>query len=179
MQQVEQDRASTPKVSLGRMASALVALGGLSGLVVADGAAGAATSVVVSTTKNAKLGTILVSGKTVYTLKASKTPCSTQCLKIWPALMLPKGVTKATAGTGVSAPKLGTVKRSGGGLQVTYSGKPLYFFIGDTAAGQVHGNITDTWGKWSDVVTVKSALPSSSSSSGSSGSTAGTGGVSF
>ncbi len=179
MQQVEQDRASTHKVSLGRMASALVALGGLSGLVVADGTAGAATSVVVSTTKNAKLGTILVSGKTVYTLKASKTPCSTQCLKIWPALMLPKGVTKATAGTGVSAPKLGTVKRSGGALQVTYSGKPLYFFIGDTAAGQVHGNITDTWGKWSDVVTVKSAQPSSSSSSGSSGSTAGTGGVSF
>ena len=60
------------------------------------------------------VGTILVSGKTVYTLKPSKTACSTACLKIWPALMLPKGVTKATAGKGVSASKLGTVKRSGG-----------------------------------------------------------------
>jgi predicted lipoprotein with Yx(FWY)xxD motif len=164
------------------MAGAVVALGGLSGLVLAEGTAGAATSVVVSTTKSPSMGTILVSGKTVYTLKASKTPCSTQCLKFWPALMLPKGVTKATAGTGVTASKLGTVKRSGD-LQVTYSGKPLYFFVGDTAAGQVHGNITDTWGKWSDVVTVKSAQASSgsgsNSGSGSGGSTAGTGGVSF
>jgi predicted lipoprotein with Yx(FWY)xxD motif len=178
-----QERSSVHKVPLGRMASAVVALGGLSGLALAEGAAGAATSVVVSTTKNPTLGTILVSGKTVYTVKASKTACSTQCLKIWPALMLPKGVTKATAGTGVSASKLGTIKRSGGALQVTYSGKPLYYFVGDTAAGQVNGNITDTWGKWSDVVTVKSAQASSGSGStagsGSGGSTAGTGGVSF
>jgi predicted lipoprotein with Yx(FWY)xxD motif len=160
-----------------------VALGGLSGLVLADGTADAATSVVVSTTKNAKLGTILVSGKTVYTLKASKTSCSTRCSKIWPALMLPKGVAKAKAGTGVSAAKLGTVKRSGGALQVTYAGKPLYFFVGDTGSGQVHGNITDTWGKWSVVVTTKPAQPSSGSGSssgpGSGGSTGGTGGVSF
>jgi predicted lipoprotein with Yx(FWY)xxD motif len=165
------------------MAGAVAALGGLSGLVLTVAAAGAATSVVVSTTKNATLGTILVSGRTVYTLKPSKTLCSTQCLKIWPALTLPSGVTKARAGSGVKASKLGTVKRNGGALQVTYSGKPLYFFSGDTGAGQVHGNITDTWGKWSDVVTAKSASSSSgsgsTSGSGSGGSTAGSGGVSF
>jgi predicted lipoprotein with Yx(FWY)xxD motif len=176
--------SSTHKIPLGRTAGAVVALGGLTGLVLADGTAGAASGVVVSTTKNPSVGTILVSGKTVYTLKASKTPCTSACLKIWPPLMLPKGVTKATAGAGVSASKLGTVKRSGGTRQVTYSGKPLYFFVGDTAAGQVHGNLTDTWGKWSDVVTAKSAGSSgsgsgSSSGSGSGGSTAGTGGVSF
>ena len=177
------DRSSTRKVPLGRMVGAAVALSALSGSLLADASAGAATSVVVSTTKNATFGTILVSGKTVYTLKASKTPCSSQCLKIWPALMLPRGVTKATAGTGVSASKLGTVKRSGGALQVTYSGKPLYWFSGDTGAGQVHGNVTDTWGKWSDVVTAKSASSNSgsgsTSGSGSGGSTAGSGGVSF
>ncbi len=128
MKHATQNRSSTRKVPLGRMVGAAVALGGLSGLVLADSTAGAASSVVVSTTKNSNFGTILVSGKTVYTLKASKTACSTSCLKIWPALMLPKGVTKATAGTGVSASKLGTVKRSGGALQVTYAGKPLYWF---------------------------------------------------
>lgn len=179
MKNATQDRSSTRKIPLGRMAGAVLALGGLSGLVVAEGTAGAAPSVVVSTTKSPSLGTILVSGKTVYTLKASKTACSAQCLKIWPALMLPKGVTKATAGKGVSASKLGTVKRSGGALQVTYSGKPLYFFVGDTATGQVHGNLTDTWGKWSAVVTAKSAKSSSSSGSGSGGSTAGSGGAAF
>jgi predicted lipoprotein with Yx(FWY)xxD motif len=181
MMQETQEQWSTRKVSLGRIAGAAVALGGLSGLVLAEGAASAAANAVVSTTKNAKLGTILVSGKTVYTLKASKTPCSTQCLKIWPSLKLPQGVKKATAGKGVSASKLGTVKLSNGALQVTYAGKPLYFFSGDSAAGQVHGNVTDMWGKWSAVVTAKpaSSNSSSSSNSGSGGSTAGSGGASF
>jgi hypothetical protein len=32
---------------------------------------------------------------------------------------------------------------------------PLYWFVLDTAPGQVKGNVTDTWGKWSDVATVK------------------------
>ena len=180
MQRIQQS-GSTRKVSFGRIAGVAVALGGLSGLVLAEGAASAATNLVVSTTKNAKLGTILVSGKTVYTLKASKTPCSTACLKIWPALKLPQGVKKATAGKGVSASKLGTVKMKNGALQVTYAGKPLYFFVGDSAAGQVHGNLTDTWGKWSAVVTAKPASSTSgaSSNSGSGGSTAGSGGASF
>jgi predicted lipoprotein with Yx(FWY)xxD motif len=174
MQQA-QNRSSTRKVTRGGLAGVGLALGGLSGLVLAQPAADAASSVVVSTTRTPTHGTILESGKTVYTLKASKTACTAQCLKIWPAVMLPKGVTKATAGTGVTASKLGTVKRSGGALQVTYSGKPLYFFVGDTVAGQVNGDITDAWGKWSDVVTGKPV----SASAGSGGSTAGTGGVSF
>jgi predicted lipoprotein with Yx(FWY)xxD motif len=178
MKHATQDRSSTRRLQLGRMVGAAVALGGLSGLILAD-SAGAASSVVVSTTKNAKFGTILVSGKALYTLKASKTACSTSCLKIWPALMLPKGVTKATAGTGVNASKLGTVKR-GGALQVTYGGKALYQFVEDASASQVNGNITDTWGKWSVVVTKPASSSSSSGSgSGSGGSTAGSGGVSF
>ena len=134
----------------------------------------------VSTTKNAKMGTILVSGnKTLYTLKPSSTACTAACLKIWPALVLPAGVTKAKAGSGVSASKLGTVKHNGA-VQVTYGGKPLYFFVGDTAAGQVNGVVTDTWGKWTAVVTKKSASSSSgSSNSGTGNSSAGGGGAAF
>jgi predicted lipoprotein with Yx(FWY)xxD motif len=182
MQQEALNRSFTRKVPLGRMAGIGLALGALSASILAQAGADASSSVVVSTTKTSAHGTILESGKTVYTLKASKTPCTAQCLKIWPAVMLPKGVTKATAGTGVSASKLGTVKRSGGALQVTYSGKPLYFFVGDTVAGQVNGDITDLWGKWSDVVTGKPVSASSASggsSAGTGGSTAGTGGASF
>ena len=178
MKQGTQERTSTPKVAIGRMAGVVVALGGLSGLVLAEGTAGATSGVVVSTTKNSKLGTILVSGKTVYTVKPSKTACTAQCLTIWPALVLPKGVTTATAGKGVSAAKLGTTTLSDGALQVTYSGKPLYWFSGDKSAGQVHGNLTDTWGKWSVVVTAK-PKSGSSSSSGSGSSSAGSGGASF
>lgn len=68
------------------------------------------------------------------------------------------------------------MKRSGGTLQVTYSGKPLYWFSGDKAMGQVNGNVTDTWGKWSSIVTAKSA----SSGSGSTPTTSpSSGGASF
>src|SRR5271166_5024842 len=80
------------RIPLGRLAAALGA-GGLAASLIAVGTAGAATSVVVSTTKNSHYGTILVSGKTVYTLKPSKTACGTGCLKIWPQLLLPTGAT--------------------------------------------------------------------------------------
>lgn len=177
MQQNRRYRESTRRVRLARLAGAAVAVGGISLSLMAT-EAGAATSVVVSTTKNAKMGTILVSGNTLYTLKPSKTACTAACLKIWPALVLPAGVTKAKAGTGVNASKLGTVKHNGV-VQVTYGGKALYYFFLDTAPGQVKGNITDTWGKWTAVVTKKSANSGSSSNSGSGNSTAGGGGASF
>jgi predicted lipoprotein with Yx(FWY)xxD motif len=138
-----------------RFAGALLVVGGLS-IDVASAGAGAATSALVSTTHNARYGTILVSGKTVYTLKPSKVPCRVQCSKLWPEVLLPKGVTTTTAGPGVNASRLGTVSGSGGSRQVTYRGKRLYFFIKDTAPGQVNGNnVTTPWGKWSIVVTAK------------------------
>ena len=180
MQKNRQNRESAHKAALARWVGAVVAVGGISLSVVATSEAGAASAVTVATTKNAKMGTILVSGKTLYTLKPSTTACTAACLKVWPALVLPAGVTKAKAGSGVSAAKLGTVKHNGV-VQVTYGGKPLYFFVGDTKAGQVHGNVTDTWGKWTAVVTKKSANSSSSSSSnsGSGNSSAGGGGAAF
>jgi len=164
---------------LGRIAAVTSALFGLCASAIAVGAAGAASSVVVSTATTSAFGTILVSGHTVYTLKASKTPCTAQCLKIWPELMLPKGTVKATAGKGVNAAKLGALMRSGGKFQVTYAGKPLYWFSGDTAAGQVHGNVTDTWGKWSTVTLAKPTPASSGTSTTSGGATAGSGGAAF
>ena len=169
-------RASSWRTPLGRAAAVAVALGGLSALIVAPTAAlaatGSTTASNISTTKSSKLGTFLVAGDTVYTLKASKTPCTAQCLKAWPPVLLPKGVTTATAGAGADASKLGTVAAANGALQVTYAGKPLYWFAKDTAPGQVHGNVTNKWGKWSTVVTAKA-------SSGSNKSKPGTGGAGF
>src|SRR6202161_3566057 len=168
MQKNRQNRESAHRAALARWVGAIVAVGGISLSVVASSEADAASGVTVSTTKNAKMGTILVSGKTLYTLKPSATACTAACLKVWPALVLPTGVTKAKAGSGVSAAKLGTVKRNGV-VQVTYGGKPLYFFAGDTGTGQVNGNVTDTWGKWTAVVTKKSSGASSGSGSSSAG----------
>jgi predicted lipoprotein with Yx(FWY)xxD motif len=176
MERTSRPRESTWRTSVGRIAAVALAIGGLSALAFAPSTAAAATGPTtasdISTAKNAKLGTILVSGNTVYTLKPSKTACDAKCLKIWLPVLLPDGVTTATAGTGVDESKLGTVATDGGALQVTYAGKALYWFSKDKAAGQVHGNLTDKWGKWSTVVTKKS-------SSGSGDSNAGTGGTAF
>jgi len=139
----------------------------------------AAKGVVIATVKNSTLGTILVSGTTVYTLKPSRTACTAKCLKTWPEVVLPAGVTKATAGSGVSSSKLGVVTRSGGVRQVTYAGKALYWFSGDKAAGQVKGNVTDTWGTWSTVVTVKPAVTTGSGASVTTTTNPGTGGIAF
>jgi predicted lipoprotein with Yx(FWY)xxD motif len=157
---IVQRRRETTIRALSLVAAVALVGSGLISSVIAVSAANAATShkaksLTISTSKNPQLGTILVSRTTLYTLTPSATPCTTQCVKIWPEVLLPKGVTKAKAGAGVKAAKLGTVKRAHGALQVTYAGKPLYWFSGDTAAGQANGNVTDLWGKWSVFVTAK------------------------
>ena len=159
------------------VAAAVTAVGGLSVLAVTSSSAStsrAVAKVVVSTLKTNQFGTILVSGRTVYTLRPSAVACTSSCLKIWPALLLPAGVTHATAGTGVNAAKLGTVRRAGGRLQVTYAGKALYWFYLDKAPGQVKGNIKDKWGKWSVVVTKAPAPGTTTTSPGGGG-----GGIGF
>lgn len=153
-------RIALPANQRSRVAVALLVASGLAATVDVSGASGAlhshAKSVVISTFNNAKFGTILEDGKTLYTQKTKATKCTATCHKFWIEVLLPKGVTKATAGTGVNAAKLGTVKGVGGALQVTYGGKALFWFSKDKA-GKVTGNVTDTWGKWSDVVLVRPA----------------------
>lgn len=56
------------------------------------------------------------------------------CSKAWPPL-LTKG--KPRAGRGAKAALLGTAKRTGGGLQVTYKGHPLYTNAGAPSFGLV------------------------------------------
>ena len=169
-----QPRQASYGLRISGVAALALALGGLSLSALAAAPAGAATgrvakSVVVKTVNVANVGTVLASGKTLYTLKPSSTPCTAACLKIWPELVLPKGVTKATAGSGVSSSKLGTMTRAHGVRQVTFGGKPLYWFVGDTGPGQVHGNVTDTWGTWTAVVTAKAKSSSTASTAGSGG----------
>ncbi len=138
---------------------------GLGALVSASAQATSGAPLKITTLTTKSYGTILESTRTVYTLAPSKVACTATCLKYWPEVLLPKGATKAVAGPGVAAAKLGTIKRAGGRLQVTYAGKALYWFFLDKAAGQVKGNVTDTWGKWSVVVLVKPAGGSTTTTS--------------
>jgi predicted lipoprotein with Yx(FWY)xxD motif len=86
-----------------------------------------------------KLGDILVDadGRTLYAFtkdKGDQSACSGQCASSWPAL-----TGTATAGTGAQAALLSTSKQANGSTQVTYGGKPLYYFAGDAKAGDTNG----------------------------------------
>jgi predicted lipoprotein with Yx(FWY)xxD motif len=141
-----------------RLAVAVAALGSLAlGVAVGTSGASAAKAVVISARPTTTFGTILVSGRTLYTLTPTGAGCDAACLRYWPEVLLPKGVTHAVAGHGVDAARLGTLKRPKGRLQVTYRGRALYWFALDAAPGQVKGNVTDTWGTWSVVVLKKPA----------------------
>jgi predicted lipoprotein with Yx(FWY)xxD motif len=179
MKHTRVQRQSRWQRALGRIAVAALTVAGLSALLfppaMGTAATGPRTASVISTVKNPTHGTILRSGTTVYALQPSNVACTAKCLKVWPPVLLPQGVSKATAGVGVDASKLGAVPAANGALQITYSGKALYWFAKDKAPGQVKGNVTDEWGKWYSVVTAKPSAGSRAPSTTS----AGTGGTAF
>ncbi len=178
MATLKHHRRGSRRALVGRTAGVLAVAAGVA-LGALSTAGAASKSLVISAVKTSSAGTVLSSRTTLYTLKPSGTACTAKCLKIWPAVLLPKGVTKATAGSGVDAAKLGTIARAGGLLQVTYGGKPLYRFYMDTAPGQVNGDVTDTWGKWSAVVTVKPSTGGTPTTSTTTTTSPGGGGVGF
>ena len=59
--------------------------------------------------------------------------CNGDCATNWPPLTV-DDVADVTAGDGVTG-ELGTITRDDGTTQVTLGGAPLYYFIGDEAAG--------------------------------------------
>ena len=71
--------------------------------------------------------------------------CYGDCAEAWPPVFT-KGEPKA--GDGVDASLLGTVERRDGKLQVTYNGKPLYFYAHE-APGEVKcHNVNLNGGFW-------------------------------
>jgi predicted lipoprotein with Yx(FWY)xxD motif len=122
----------------------------------ASGAAPAATSAGGASVQlaSSKLGKILVDNKgdTLYLWQADKgtaSTCNGACASAWPPL-----TTTGTpiAGSGLSAAKLGTTKRSDGTTEVTYNGHPLYTFVGDSAPGQTTGQGNKGFGAEWDVL---------------------------
>jgi predicted lipoprotein with Yx(FWY)xxD motif len=124
---------------------------------------------------NTSLGSILVNstGRTLYLFKAdvgTTSACSGACASAWPPL---PATGNPTAGTGLTASKLGTTTRSGGNRQLTYNGHPLYLYVGDKKPGDVNGQGVTAFGAaWfalSPAGNQVSAAPPSSTGGGSSG----------
>jgi predicted lipoprotein with Yx(FWY)xxD motif len=117
-------------------------------LPLSSGASASPTTIAVSQNKTWGPTLILKDGFTLYRLTAdpkNKSVCTGKCATIWTPVLLAAGQSKPV-GVGVS--HLDSFTRAGGGKQVTYEGIPLYRFTGDKKAGEVTGNVKDTWGQW-------------------------------
>jgi predicted lipoprotein with Yx(FWY)xxD motif len=106
------------------------------------------TSVATVTAASTKLGMILVdgSGRTLYLFEKDQpdqSACSGTCAAAWP-VDSSSGTPKA--GSGVKASLLGTIKRSDNTTQVTYNHHPLYYYSGDSGAGQQNGQGLNAFG---------------------------------
>jgi predicted lipoprotein with Yx(FWY)xxD motif len=118
--------------------------------VVAVSASAQNTTATVKAVSNKTFGTVLVAanGHTLYRFTPDSkgvSTCTGSCATFWPPLLVKAGV-KPTAGAGINAALLGTIKAAHGKAQVTYAGFPLYFFAADTAPGQTNGQ--GVMGKW-------------------------------
>ena len=153
--------------------------------VAACGGSGAATASPPKTSTGASatlgvakssLGSIVVNstGRTLYLFKAdvgANSACTGACATAWPPLL---ATGTPTAGTGLTASKLGTITRPGDSKQVTYNGHPLYLFIKDQKPGQSAGQGVTAFGAAWFALTpagnqASAPAPSSSGGGGSSG----------
>jgi predicted lipoprotein with Yx(FWY)xxD motif len=91
-------------------------------------------------------GSILATGRgaTLYDF-GPDSPTRSTCVNVgcvyqWPPLAAPSSI---RVGAGVTRSFVGTVKRPGGSLQLTYDGHPLYTYVRDVKPGMVTGQAID------------------------------------
>jgi predicted lipoprotein with Yx(FWY)xxD motif len=129
-------------------AGVLAALSLLAAVLAPQALAAQSSKRVAAEAENAALGkTVLTTtkGRTLYSLSVEKNGkfiCTASCLSVWHPLMVPADVRPT------GPVKLSTVERPEGGTQVTYKGRPLYHFSGDSKAGQANGEGIKDVGTW-------------------------------
>lgn len=117
--------------------------------VTPTGSSGPTKSLELASATLPGVGSVLTgpNGRTLYyftTDSSTSTTCTGECAVVWPPLVVTAGsqpvLTSGVPGT------LGTVMRPDGSTQVTYDGRLLYYYQGDTAPGQDKGQGVDgTW----------------------------------
>jgi len=106
------------------------------------------------TAATSRYGTVLFDGKGRQVLygftrdkRGKPSTCSGSCASVWPVYYKPGG--KLRAGKGVKQKSIGTVKRKDGRLQITYNGRPLYYYVSDVNRGQIScQNVSEFGGLW-------------------------------
>jgi len=120
-------------------AASVTACGTASVSPAITGTAAAASQTMIGAMQTS-IGTVLTgpSGHTLYILVDSHgkaVACSGSCLAVWPPVTMDSGSPRA--GSGVTA-SLSTVAPAGATPQLTVSGHPVHYYVGDTSPGQAN-----------------------------------------
>jgi predicted lipoprotein with Yx(FWY)xxD motif len=95
--------------------------------------------------RSSQYGRILFDGRgfVLYAFtadRARRSRCTGACAKAWPPYIVKKRATGKL---------LGTTRRVDGSLQVTFAGRPLYYYVGDRKPGQILcQNVSEFGGLW-------------------------------
>jgi predicted lipoprotein with Yx(FWY)xxD motif len=112
----------------------------------ADGSVGSSSATL--TVRSSSYGTILFDGRgrALYAFtrdrRGGPSRCYGACAQAWPVYFAPG---RLVAGRGIKQSLIGTTRRRDGRRQVTYDGRPLYYYVGD-GVGQVKCQAVDEFG---------------------------------
>jgi predicted lipoprotein with Yx(FWY)xxD motif len=126
------------------LAALITALALATGVLAARGEGATQATVAV---KSSRFGPILFDGRgfVLYAFtrdQRNRTTCFRDCAAAWPPYRL-KGTLRA--GSGARASLLGRTKSG----QVTYAGRPLYYYVGDRRPGQILcQDVFEFGGRW-------------------------------
>ena len=102
--------------------------------------------------KKSRYGQVLFDGRgfALYAFtrdrRSGPSQCYGGCAKAWPVYFA-KGALRA--GPGVKRSLLGTTRRRDGRRQVTYDGRPLYYYVGERSPGVILcQNVEEFGGTW-------------------------------
>jgi predicted lipoprotein with Yx(FWY)xxD motif len=133
------------------MRAIVVVTGLLTVLALAPGAFSRPSAGATVTVHSSAYGPVLFDGRGFALYAFTHDPrgastCTGACAKAWPPYVVHSGV---RAGAGVKASLVGTIRRAGGARQVTYAGRPLYYYVGDRKPRQILcQNVTEFGGVW-------------------------------
>ena len=77
--------------------------------------------------------------------RAGRSTCYGACAKAWPPYVVRGSL---SSGSGARRSLLGTVRRPNGARQVTYAGRPLYYYVGDGRLQVKCQNVDEFGGLW-------------------------------
>jgi predicted lipoprotein with Yx(FWY)xxD motif len=103
------------------------------------------------TVRSSAFGPILFDGRghALYAFtrdaRGGRSTCYGACAKAWPPYVVRGSL---SSGSGARRSLLGTVRRPNGARQVTYAGRPLYYYVGDGRLQVKCQNVDEFGGLW-------------------------------